>query len=64
MPTRSPKGLIIAGAVIIVLSIVDAFAVHFYLNNTMLGAVSCLAGISIGTKVIGKGYSRLKSEEK
>lgn len=52
------------GAIIVVLSLVDAFAIYFYLNNTMFAVVSCLAGISIGTLLIRKGYSRLKPEEK
>ncbi len=64
MPTRKPKDLIIVGAIIVVLSLVDAFAIYFYLNNTMFAVVSCLAGISIGTLLIRKGYSRLKPEEK
>ena len=64
MQTRSPKNLIVVGAIIFVLSIVDALAVYFYLNNLTFAIISCLAGTSIGSRVMGKGYARLKAESK
>jgi len=64
MQQRSTKRQIAVGGIIVIFSIVDAFLLYFYLDNLTYAIVSCVAGISIGIRVIGKGYARLKAETK